>query len=286
VGYRKESLIKNLTEKKDAKVVKVELNVLGDGNFVRAKVRLDVRKPLARFVSMSRGGACEVYPIKFEKMPRFCGAFGYIGHSYLECGTGEHDEEKLKWGEFLKADWGTWHGRSFNGGRGGARTGRGAWEPRGERDRAPGRGGEGTMEGRFGPHAWRHNALAFIDGIAQPPAKGNNTDMRTEEIDDDDLKDTGTSPIKTNKMEVDNPSRSGDSGAKRNLTLALQGQENANDTLEEGDVLQQTGTVSLADQEVLDAKLLAENDRKRSKKDGAISPSTGSAGSRDGPVRT
>jgi hypothetical protein len=110
--------------------------------------------------------------------------------------------------------------------------------------------------------------------------------MRTEEIDDDDLKDTGTSPIKTNKMEVDNPSRSGDSGAKRNLTLALQGQENANDTLEEGDVLQQTGTVSLADQEVLDAKLLAENDRKRSKKDGAISPSTGSAGSRDGPVRT
>jgi hypothetical protein len=142
------------------------------------------------------------------------------------------------------------------------------------------------MEGRFGPHAWRHNALAFIDGIAQPPAKGNNTDMRTEEIDDDDLKDTGTSPIKTNKMEVDNPSRSGDSGAKRNLTLALQGQENANDTLEEGDVLQQTGTVSLADQEVLDAKLLAENDRKRSKKDGAISPSTGSAGSRDGPVRT
>jgi hypothetical protein len=40
VGYRKESLIKNLIEKKDAKVVKVELNVLGAGNFVRAKVRL------------------------------------------------------------------------------------------------------------------------------------------------------------------------------------------------------------------------------------------------------
>jgi hypothetical protein len=27
------------------------------------------------------------------------------------------------------------------------------------------------VEGRFGPHAWRHNALAFVDGVAQPPAK-------------------------------------------------------------------------------------------------------------------
>jgi hypothetical protein len=45
--------------------------------------------------------------------------------------------------------------------------------------------------------------LAFVDGVAQPPAKGNNTNMDREEIDDDDLKDTGTSPIKTNKMEVD-----------------------------------------------------------------------------------
>jgi hypothetical protein len=109
--------------------------------------------------------------------------------------------------------------------------------------------------------------------------------MDTEVIDDDDLKDTGTSPIKTNQMEVDNPSRSGDSGAKRNLALALQ-EECVNDTLENEDALQQLGAIGLTDQEVLDAKLLAENDRKRSKKDGAISPSTGSAGSRDGPVRT
>jgi hypothetical protein len=45
VGYRKVSLITNLTEKKVAKVGKVQLDVLGAGNFVRAKVQLDVRQP-------------------------------------------------------------------------------------------------------------------------------------------------------------------------------------------------------------------------------------------------
>jgi hypothetical protein len=38
-------------------------------------------------------------------MPRFCGACGFIGHSHLECGTGEHFEEELKWGEWLKVNW-------------------------------------------------------------------------------------------------------------------------------------------------------------------------------------
>jgi hypothetical protein len=67
-------------------------------------VKLDVRKPLARFVSISRAGEREVYPIKFEKMPRFCAACDHIGHTHLECGTGEFKEANLKWGDFLKAE--------------------------------------------------------------------------------------------------------------------------------------------------------------------------------------
>jgi hypothetical protein len=39
-------MIKNLMEKKVGKVLKVETNVQGMGNFVRVKVRLDVRKVL------------------------------------------------------------------------------------------------------------------------------------------------------------------------------------------------------------------------------------------------
>jgi hypothetical protein len=47
------SMIKNLTEKKVGKVVEVQTDVQGAGNFVRDRVRLDIRAPLARFVSMS-----------------------------------------------------------------------------------------------------------------------------------------------------------------------------------------------------------------------------------------
>jgi hypothetical protein len=115
VGYRKKSFITNLTEKKVGKVIDLQLELQGAGNFIRVKVKLDVRKPLARFVSFSREGARVVYPIKFEKMPRFCGACGLIGHSHQECGTGEHGEDNLKWGDFLKADLDTWNGRFYGG---------------------------------------------------------------------------------------------------------------------------------------------------------------------------
>jgi hypothetical protein len=56
VGYRKKVMITNLVEKKVGKVLEVELDVKDAGNFIRAKVKLDVRRVLARFVSMSRGG--------------------------------------------------------------------------------------------------------------------------------------------------------------------------------------------------------------------------------------
>jgi hypothetical protein len=51
VGYRMKLIIRNLIEKKVGQVVEVQTDVQGDGNFVRARVGLDVRAPLARFVS-------------------------------------------------------------------------------------------------------------------------------------------------------------------------------------------------------------------------------------------
>jgi hypothetical protein len=84
IGYRKKPLITHLVEKKVGK--DVEANVQGAGNFVRARVKIDVRTPLARFVSMSKAGKREIFQIKYEKMPRFCGVCGLIGHSHLECG--------------------------------------------------------------------------------------------------------------------------------------------------------------------------------------------------------
>jgi hypothetical protein len=124
-GYRGASLVKNLIERKIGSNAEVDLVPHGLGNFIRVKVKLDLRKPLARFVTISRAGQREFFKIQFEKIPKFCGACGMVGHSHLECGSGEHDESKLKWGNFLKADRETWHGHFANpGNRGGTRGGR------------------------------------------------------------------------------------------------------------------------------------------------------------------
>jgi hypothetical protein len=56
VGYRNDALVINLIERKVGKVVEIQTNVQGAGNFIRVQVKLDVRNVLERFVSMSRGG--------------------------------------------------------------------------------------------------------------------------------------------------------------------------------------------------------------------------------------
>jgi hypothetical protein len=125
-GYRSESLIKNLASKKLGTAVEVDSNSHGLGNFIRVKVRLDLRKLVGRFVTISREGQREFFKVQYEKMPRFYGACGLVGHTHLECGSGEHDENSLKWGDYLKAERETWHGRfAFGGNRGGARSSRG-----------------------------------------------------------------------------------------------------------------------------------------------------------------
>jgi hypothetical protein len=173
IEYRDHVLIKNLVEKKVGKVQTVETVIPGVNNFVRVQVKIDVRKVLARFVTVVRGGQREFFQLKYEKFPRFCGACGFLGHSHLECGSGEHDEAELKWGDWLKADWSTWRGRGSQIARGGGRFGHG--EPAGM-----GRGRE--FVGRSMPQAsWRFNAITLAGQKVQ-----------TEEEEHD----TGSSPIK------------------------------------------------------------------------------------------
>lgn len=173
-GYRSESLVKNLVEKKIGKVSEVETSLQGIGNFVRARVKIDVRKALVRFVSISRGGQREFYKFQFEKFPKFCGACGLLGHTHIECGTGEHDESKLKLGDFLKADRETWHGRrGFMGGRGESSGGR-----------RSGRESSGRVRGRGDWVDWRSHP--------EQNSKGGNGSLA-----DSELKDTATSPIKS-----------------------------------------------------------------------------------------
>jgi hypothetical protein len=56
VGYREKPLITNLVKKNIGEVKEVETNIRGIKKFVRARVKLDVRKVLAHFVTVVRGG--------------------------------------------------------------------------------------------------------------------------------------------------------------------------------------------------------------------------------------
>jgi hypothetical protein len=56
IGYRDKALIKNLVQRKVGPVSTVETQISGINNFVRVRVKLDVHKPLARFVSIAREG--------------------------------------------------------------------------------------------------------------------------------------------------------------------------------------------------------------------------------------
>jgi hypothetical protein len=163
-------LVTNLVRTKIGKVTEVQPSPLGVGNFVRARVKIDVRKTLARFVTVSRGGQREFYKIQFEKFLKFCGACGMLGHTHLKCGMGEHDETKLKWGDFLKADRDTWHGRrGFLGARG---DGAGL---RGGRD-----GGRGRGQGEF--YDWRLHR--------------EHKNSSRDDKENPELQDTTTSPNK------------------------------------------------------------------------------------------
>jgi hypothetical protein len=147
----------------------------------------------------------------FEKFPKFCGACGYLGHTHLECGTGEHDENLLKWGDWLKAEWSTWHGQSPPGIHGGGHDGHGR-EPF-----LDGRGKRPVGRGDGAPQSWRHNALSY---------KADGT------LEDEELKDTGTSPMKNPGTEVENSDNSSELGEKRRLALPIENTESCNDNIQ------------------------------------------------------
>jgi hypothetical protein len=264
-GYRKKNLVTNLTEKKVGKVIDVEIDIEGVNNFVRVRVKLVMRKALARFVTVVRGGQREFYPIKFEKMPKFCGACGFFGHIHLECGSGEYDESMLQWGDWLKAEWETWHGRIIGGNHGGGRGARGGGSS------GEGRGRDPMGRGRGANVSWCCNALTYgADGTADV---------------DEEIADTGTSPPKKHEGELDDRELS-DPGTKRRLNLDLMpAEEDAPPrSANNNDIVIPMITDGVAGELPIENNVTTRT--KRSKKDGANSPSLGSAGSFKGSVRS
>jgi hypothetical protein len=131
--------------------VEVDENDSAIGQFLRVKIRWDIRKPLLRGVTVDigkEGRKKEIWcPLVYEFLPEFCYSCGIIGHTDRSCeakkGKGEHlFSAKLRWMPDKRrvvddtASWGTgsrsslpWRGGGVgsrsSGGRGSGSSGGG-----------------------------------------------------------------------------------------------------------------------------------------------------------------
>ena len=101
--YCKQNIVEKLL--KDAgEIMEMRLNGNTRGDYVRVRVRHDIRKPLTKYVSIVRAKERQVYLVRYEKLARFCKFCGLIGHDHKECGLGIHQEKDLKFGNCIYAD--------------------------------------------------------------------------------------------------------------------------------------------------------------------------------------
>jgi hypothetical protein len=97
---------------KVGEVIGVDMRVIStvNGDFHRAKVNLLARIPLARVVTPSSEGRENMrVRVLYEKLPCFYAFCGLMGHTHLECRTGEFAPEEMQYGGWMIADEETWH---------------------------------------------------------------------------------------------------------------------------------------------------------------------------------
>ncbi|KAE8772007.1 putative disease resistance protein RGA3 [Hordeum vulgare] len=148
------------------------------GEFVRARVRLDVNKKFTLFVSFTKAGQTDFYQVKFEKIPVFCYNCGLLGHSHEECGTGEHDTNNLEWGLFILSP------RRGRGGRGRGQEhgpGRASDRDRNPSDEPTNTFGRGRGAGRTASrhNNWRDNGL-YRSEEEDPDIREQNHHLMTQ----------------------------------------------------------------------------------------------------------
>jgi hypothetical protein len=178
-GYRKEKIVRKLVERVAGEIVEVEMKPAGSfcGDFVRVRVRHDVRTALTKHVSLVLSKQRSVFEVKYEKLGQFCFVCGQIGHDYKECGNGLFEEKDLKFSDRIYANQ---NGR----GRGGSDRGN-------QRNEAPPMGSSGRGEGRAGrgrgaPGNGGRGLAPFYDWRVHPERR--NTEQNK------DLDDTTSSP--------------------------------------------------------------------------------------------
>jgi hypothetical protein len=163
------------------------------GTFHRVRVKLDSTKPLTRFVPLAvEGSGRMLLQVKYEKMPKYCEHCGFMGHTYLECGTGEYEEAERQFGPWMLAEEAHWKPgtpgvRARFIARGGSDKRRGPASDRG--GRTAGRGGPaaGRATGGRGRGKW----------VPKPSTAGRKRDSAEVDLSEpgEEL-DTASSPLK------------------------------------------------------------------------------------------
>jgi hypothetical protein len=222
-GFRKIEVLKPLINRACGYVETLELKHAGifRGDFVRARIRVDVQRPLARFVSLSRGGKIFLYVVKYEKLGMICFTCGLIGHDYKECGAGVFDEKDLKYGEWIYVNPPSSRGRDLGGLRGGFRGGHGGL---GFGECASTGGMEGAGRGLGMVFAGRGHGT-FVDWREHPERHAKQPG-----VGDRELMDTATSPNKVADVHMSDVEKNAKNGClsrksklllTRTLTLVL-----------------------------------------------------------------
>ncbi|KAK1631429.1 hypothetical protein QYE76_005744 [Lolium multiflorum] len=218
-GYRKEKMVKQLVSRSAGEIVTVEMNPSGGfrGDYVRVRVKHDVRRPLTRFVSVVLGGKRSLFAVKYEKIGQLCFACGLIGHEFKECGTGVFEEKDLKYGDWIHA---FPNGRGRGYARGGLRGGNISTPSgiRGDLRHGRGRGVFGDLTGwergnyvDWRDHPERINTAGDLEDTAASPIKDGDTNMTDLDknakkrlaFDQETLNQSGTLVVANNVMVTD-----------------------------------------------------------------------------------
>jgi hypothetical protein len=211
--YRNEAILNQLAAKV-GEVQEVETRAINtkSGDFHRARVFLPAKRALVRVVTLAPEGKEKIYlQVKYEKLPRFCGHCGFMGHTLLECGTGEHAREEVQFGDWMVASWETWRPGTprlrtyaYEAGRG----------EQGKTSARAGRGGRTAARGRGRTPMWREKEKV-IPSSNSGSRKRASDGSTVHGKEDEDLADTASSPIKpaAQKGESAEPSVGGEKGS-------------------------------------------------------------------------
>lgn len=110
-------------------VVAVTDGKINLATYLRARVFVDIQKPLVRVVPITLREKRK-FLVQYEKLPIFCHFCGVVGHDVTECGDGLHKKEDCQWGEWLLVNFAQ-NSKSRGEGRDGRTRGGMQWRGRG-----------------------------------------------------------------------------------------------------------------------------------------------------------